>query len=85
MRHCQYCDALNPDDALHCNAETVGNRFRLPENFGIFEHQRRRNCNWCCLCAHFAAACLSKYDCLACVRGIVPKCKRCSLLSVSTE
>ena len=31
MRHCQYCDALNPDDALHCNAETVENRFRLPE------------------------------------------------------
>ena len=24
MRYCQYCDALNPDDAL-------GNRFRPPE------------------------------------------------------
>mgnify|MGYP004598312603 CR=1 FL=1 len=50
---------------------------------GRKEEIKMRHCQYCD--AHFAAACLFEYDCLACVRGSVRKCKRCSLLFVSTE
>ena len=45
MRHCQYCDALNPDDALQCGncgkslppagKNIVSSSDKIPENAGL--------------------------------------------------
>ena len=47
MRHCQYCDALNPDDALQCGncgkslppagKNIVSSSDKIPENAGVLD------------------------------------------------